>query len=332
MSSNNNTNKKTIYIQEYNQDFNVLRIKTNDGSLIPNGARNIGSLCHGRHDGKVHLDFSRPSIDYIQRNGGDFLSLSTNPPDRAIRVGSGPQGQNNAACLSHIGGSACWGGAIYVSWREYTNIEDAIAYLKRYFNVGRILRSNGPLKKPLLVAPDLPCLNGADPATAGQLIDDWFRQMQDVLRDLKKRFGGVDVFFEGGGTVPIPDWFRDWCAQEGINITVGDGPPCDLDIQTNNNDRKFVEFWQAIKNLGPEGGVCPSQGRGATVKYRIENDRLILISEGRNPNAMPMRTTKHRAEEWFNKLQGGMNPFGNGGFRYNHSAWFHDVYVAILAI
>ena len=113
---------------------------------------------------------------------------------------------------------------------------------------------------------------------------------------------------------------------------MGDGPPCDLDIQTNNNDRKFVEFWQAIKNLGPEGGVCPSQGRGATVKYRIENDRLILISEGSAPDANPMGTTKHTANVWFNKLQGGMNPFGNGGFRYNHSAWFHDVYVAILAI
>ena len=94
----------------------------------------------------------------------------------------------------------------------------------------------------------------------------------------------------------------------------------------------FDGFWQAIKKLGLEGGACPSQGRGATVKYRIENDRLILISEGRNPNAKPMGTTKHTAEEWFNKLQSGMNPFGNGGFRYNHSAWFHDVYVAILAI
>lgn len=196
---------------------------------------------------------------------------------------------------------------------------------------GQLFRSNNPQQNPLLVAPDLPCLDGADPATAGQLIDDWFRQMQDVLRDLKKRFGGVNVFFKGGGTVPIPDWFRDWCNREGINITVGDGPPCDLDIQTNNNDRKFVEFWQAIKNLGPEGGVCPSQGRGAPVKYYIEDDHLILISEGRNPNAKPMGTTKHTANVWFNKLQNGMTPFGNGGFRYNHSAWFHDVYVAILA-
>jgi hypothetical protein len=76
-----------------------------------------------------------PSIDCIKQKGGDFLSLSTNPPDRAIRVGSGPQGQNNAACINHAGGSACWGGVIYVSWREYTNIEDAIAYLKEYFNV-----------------------------------------------------------------------------------------------------------------------------------------------------------------------------------------------------
>jgi hypothetical protein len=130
--------KKTIYIEEYKPGTptsNVLRIKTNDGSLIPKGARNIGSLCHGRHDNKVHLDFSKPSIDYIQQNGGDFLSLSANSLDRAIRAGSGRHTHKKAACINHNGGSACWAGSIYVSWREYTNIEDAIAYLKAYFNV-----------------------------------------------------------------------------------------------------------------------------------------------------------------------------------------------------
>ena len=135
MSSKNKTNKKTIYIQEHNQDANVLRIRDEDGSLTVPRAKNIGSLCHERHRGKVHLDFSRPSILYIKQKGGDFLSLSTNSPDRAIRVGSGPHGQNNNACINHKGGSACWAGSIYVSWREYTNIEDAIVYLKEYFNV-----------------------------------------------------------------------------------------------------------------------------------------------------------------------------------------------------
>ncbi len=138
MSLDNTADKKTIYLKEGKPGtptYDVLRIKTKDKSLIPEGARNIGSLCHERHKGIVHLDFSRPSILYIKKKGGDFLSLSTNPPDRAIRVGSGPQGQNNAACINHAGGSACWGGVIYVSWREYTNIEDAIAYLKAYFNV-----------------------------------------------------------------------------------------------------------------------------------------------------------------------------------------------------
>jgi hypothetical protein len=138
MSLDNTADKKTIYLKEGKPGtptYNVLRIKTKDKSLIPEGASNIGSLCHERHKGKVHLDFSRPSIDYIQRNGGDFLSLSTNPPDRAIRAGSGRHTHKKAACINHKGGSACWAGSIYVSWREYTNIEDAIAYLKAYFNV-----------------------------------------------------------------------------------------------------------------------------------------------------------------------------------------------------
>ena len=195
---------------------------------------------------------------------------------------------------------------------------------------GQLFRSNNPQQNPLLVAPSLPCLNGADPASAGQLIDDWFRQMQDVLGDLKKRFGGVDVFFEGGGTVPIPDWFRDWCAQEGINITVGDGPPQVWNTQTKDNITKFDEFWQTIKDLGPKGGICPSQGHGAKVKYHIENDRLILISIGSAADAKPMSTTKSTAKEWFDKLQNGMEPFGPRGFRYNHSAWFHDVYEAVM--
>jgi hypothetical protein len=93
---------------------------------------------------------------------------------------------------------------------------------------------------------------------------------------------------------------------------------------------KFDKFWQAIKDLGPEGGTCPSQGRGTNVKYHIEDDRLILISLGRAAGAKPMSTTKSTAKEWFDKLQSGMEPFGPRGFRYNHSAWFHDVYEAVM--
>ena len=93
---------------------------------------------------------------------------------------------------------------------------------------------------------------------------------------------------------------------------------------------KFDKFWQAIKDLGPEGGTCPSQGRGTNVKYHIEDDRLILISLGRAAGAEPMSTTKSTAKEWFEKLQNGMEPFGKGGFRYSHSAWFHDVYEAVM--
>jgi hypothetical protein len=73
---------------------------------------------------------------------------------------------------------------------------------------GQLFRSNNPQQNPLLVAPDLPCLDGADPATAGQLIDDWFRQMQDVLRDLKNALVELMSFSKAGAPCPFQIGFE----------------------------------------------------------------------------------------------------------------------------
>jgi len=72
--------------------------------------------------------------------------------------------------------------------------------------------------KPIYVAPFFPSLNGADPHSHSSLLDSWFKQIQKILAHLKLRLGGVDIAFFGGGMIPIPAWFQDWCKQEGIQI------------------------------------------------------------------------------------------------------------------
>jgi hypothetical protein len=132
---------KLIYIEEFGQPQaptnNVLRIKNCCGDVA-----NIGSLCVDRHYGKLcHLDLSLPMIQYIFSQGGDFLIPVNNSTDGVLRVGSGSSNLNHPAVINHRGSSACWGGTIYVAWREYKNVNDALSYLKRFFDV-RACESN----------------------------------------------------------------------------------------------------------------------------------------------------------------------------------------------
>lgn len=92
----------------------------------------------------------------------------------------------------------------------------------------------------------------------------------------------------------------------------------------------FDEFWLHLRNLGPTGGRCSSQGRGTPVNYQIENGQLVYQSDGRAGGTAPARTNRNKAKEYFDILQGGLRRFGGaGGFRYDHSAWFHDIYAAV---
>ena len=56
----------------------------------------------------------------------------------------------------------------------------------------------------------------------GHSIDDYFRRLQKVLNDLGKVLHLSDVYFAGGGNIPIPDWFRDWCNCNGIHLHIID--------------------------------------------------------------------------------------------------------------
>ena len=83
---------------------------------------------------------------------------------------------------------------------------------------GVLFRDLDESSAPIFAAPPLPHLNGSDHPIEHDLIDDWFQQIREILTELKNRIGMVDVAFQGGGTIPIPDWFRNWCAQQGIEI------------------------------------------------------------------------------------------------------------------
>lgn len=92
----------------------------------------------------------------------------------------------------------------------------------------------------------------------------------------------------------------------------------------------FQQFWSEIQQLGQAGGQCDSQGRGAQVRYLIDNGQLVCKSLGAHPNRRPHRIDELTAADYFDKLQRGMRRFGGkGGFRYQHSAWFHDIYAHI---
>ena len=88
--------------------------------------------------------------------------------------------------------------------------------------VGVIFRDPAGANVPIFAAPALPHLDGGDPQAETDLIDDWFRQIRDILIELKNQLGKINVIFQGGGTIPIPNWFRDWCKRNGIIITVMD--------------------------------------------------------------------------------------------------------------
>jgi hypothetical protein len=52
----------------------------------------------------------------------------------------------------------------------------------------------------------------------GAAIDDYFRGLQGVLAGLGKRYPVTDLYLPGGGNLPLPGWFEDWCKENGIRV------------------------------------------------------------------------------------------------------------------
>jgi hypothetical protein len=55
-----------------------------------------------------------------------------------------------------------------------------------------------------------------------QSVSDYFKRLCDVLSGLGKKFNVSDLFLPGGGDVPVPEWFKDWCKKNGIRIHIID--------------------------------------------------------------------------------------------------------------
>ena len=55
-----------------------------------------------------------------------------------------------------------------------------------------------------------------DPKKLQEEVDKFFKSLIDIIR----KNGIKDVFIPGGGTIPIPQFFLDFCRENGINIHV----------------------------------------------------------------------------------------------------------------
>jgi hypothetical protein len=103
---------------------------------------------------------------------------------------------------------------------------------------GTVYRGGG--SDPVFATPPLPKLVG-EPGDGDfdRLIDLWFRQVQAILEKLKERFGSIKLVLQGGGTVPVPAWFKDWCADQGIEIEFVDGQDSKSNLEPPPGDEKF---------------------------------------------------------------------------------------------
>lgn len=63
-------------------------------------------------------------------------------------------------------------------------------------------------------------LGGSKHNQRQQEVDDYFRSLQRMLINLKKRFPKAALILPGGGNIHVPGWFLDWCKQQGISVAI----------------------------------------------------------------------------------------------------------------
>lgn len=54
-------------------------------------------------------------------------------------------------------------------------------------------------------------------------VDDYFRRLQSLLVGIISALGPVDLFLPGGGSIPVPSWFQDWCRDNQVHIEICEG-------------------------------------------------------------------------------------------------------------
>lgn len=90
----------------------------------------------------------------------------------------------------------------------------------------RIFQRNG---HTVVVVPSIEMLP-SDVSPLQVAIDNFFNRLKNMLEAMMRAgLSACDLFFQGGGNIPIPEWFMKWCEENGIRIHI-----CDVD---SNMDR-----------------------------------------------------------------------------------------------
>ena len=55
-----------------------------------------------------------------------------------------------------------------------------------------------------------------------EMFEDYLRRLAEILRRIRKAYGGRFVLVFQRGGIPIPDWFLDLCRELGIIIEILD--------------------------------------------------------------------------------------------------------------
>jgi len=108
-------------------------------------------------------------------------------------------------------------GVGFIGWIDFGSVGRAIGYLAQYYHIiwcpiGGVIETDGGLKIPF---PEIDK-------------DGFWDSLRDYLKGLTQRGHKISkVVFRGGGTIRIPDCFRDWCAGNNIEIEIIDDPGFD---------------------------------------------------------------------------------------------------------
>ena len=58
------------------------------------------------------------------------------------------------------------------------------------------------------------------PRTIGSSVDEYFKKLQAILKGLTAAIGPIQLFLPGGGSIPIPEWFKNWCIDNEVEISI----------------------------------------------------------------------------------------------------------------
>jgi hypothetical protein len=72
---------------------------------------------------------------------------------------------------------------------------------------------------------------------------DWWDELLNILnRAMATGIPLKKIVFRGGGTIPIPDWFKDWCRENGIDIEI---------LDPDEFDRQYCETPIVVNGIRP---------------------------------------------------------------------------------